>query len=493
MKKSLPRIVILLAAAGLGWLAGAFLITPGERARSDSAPAQSGAEAGFGQKARAGPARDPAQRMAAELAIVRAVPGASSETAWVQWAMGIADADIPAVVARLNPLTDLHALRYLYARWTKLEPQAAWASFCQSKIPKSSNHFYLPTENSGPGSGLNSSSLSESPRSLIAVRMLVSWKELDPAGAKALFAKLQDPKSPEATALGVSTASLGNVMENTTPEVAWTSDECAGKAAEAQALPESIHRTQTLFALMRQWQRADLRAALEWSKQLPEFDRKALEIIRAEAAVTSLPFEERAAFLRSDIEAMGAPQNTGDFDPQDNTEDGPYARLRPSGQEAESMIRDWAAQNPAAMMLWLNSLPEGKAKSNLTATAAVALVGKDQQAAVSLLNSMEGDQQQALRTFMSGWAASDAAASLAWAEKIPDATTRDNCLATAAASLAGSDPELALKSAQGITDEDLRRRIFDNVENQLSWNPAALADLRRRFPGEMPAASTTGE
>jgi hypothetical protein len=322
--------------------------------------------------------------------------------------------------------------------------------------------------------------------------MLVCWKEVDPKGAEALFAKLKDPRSPEAAASGVTAASMGQPLEENSGDRTWTATQCAAKAAEAEALSPGESRQKAIMATLQQWVTADAAAAGEWLKGLPDSDRESMPFEILHRTLVSLPFSDRAQLLEGDLAIFGDSADPTDFDPMAGIGD-PFARPQKPNPIADSLLKDWAAKDPSAMRSWLNSLPEGKAKANLTATAAVALVGRDQEAAVSLLNSMEGDQQQALKTFMSGWTASDAAASLAWAEKIPDAVTRDNCLATAAASLAGSDPELALKSAQGITNADLRSRIFSQVENQLSWNPAALADLRRRFPGEKPAAAVPTE
>jgi len=153
--------------------------------------------------------------------------------------------------------------------------------------------------------------------------------------------------------------------------------------------------------------------------------------------------------------------------------------------DTAASVRDWMTQDASAAKQWLGAQPESELKSLLTGEAAAALARTDVNAAVALLNATPGgDSEFALRSFTNGWMESDARACLAWAGKIPDAATRDLCLTNAALTLSASDPALALTTARTLTDGAARDKVFATVKRSLSWNPAALDDIRARFPGD---------
>lgn len=488
MKIPWRHIFTAAFAAGLGCLAAA-VVSPSAYGPDRLHRTALGKSSGAAGNYPAASAAELAGRFTVELAAVRAVPGASCEIAWVQWAMGIADGDIPMAISRLNPNSDFHALRYLYARWTKLDPKAAWASFYQSGIPGQSNHFYNPANSeyaeSWTSPGLQGSSIQEQPRSLIASRMLVCWNEVDPEGAKALAAKLKGKSSPEAVAAGVEGYYIDSALSGKVDQTPLTADQCVEKAAEAKTLPEGAsERYNAIRNTMNQWMATDSAAAGEWFKTLSVQDRASVDMGAALASMSALPPEQRANFALLCLEPGSRDLPTA-FDPGQTFDPTRFSsdwENSPSRKAGDAFLREWAARDPAAASAWLNNLPENDQKSTLTARTAAAMVAKDEAGAIALLNNMEGDQQQALVTFMSSWAASDAEASLQWAAKIQDGQTRDNCLATASSSLAATYPEQALEAAVGITNPELRARIFSRVEQNLSWNPAAQAQLRAQYP-----------
>ena len=102
----------------------------------------------------------------------------------------------------------------------------------------------------------------------------------------------------------------------------------------------------------------------------------------------------------------------------------------------------------------------------------------------ALLNETGGDQSLAIHGLMRGWVEADAQVALGWAEKIDDVLLRDTSREMAAIALAGTEPALALEAVRAIADDKARRQIYQTVKKNFSWNPATLADLRSRFPGE---------
>jgi hypothetical protein len=153
-------------------------------------------------------------------------------------------------------------------------------------------------------------------------------------------------------------------------------------------------------------------------------------------------------------------------------------------KSASAAVREWTLADPAAAQKWLSSLPENDLKPALTGAAASALAATDTKAALALINEAGGEQQFAVKGLMAGWVETDARAALDWAGKIEDAFLRDACREIAAASLAASDPALAIETARSITDPAIRGKIHAAVRQNLSWNPAALSDIQARFPGD---------
>lgn len=476
MNKPALHLLIAAAAAAAGWFTGA----PAEASTWRSSIRRNAASARAAGWGEARPA------WVKQLAAVRAVPGAGAEAAWVKWAFAIPDAEIPAAIVMLNPRSDFHALRYLYARWVKLDPAAAWASFRKAGIPANNVHFYLPDGTRRSGSGLSQSSMSDNPQSLIATRMLVSWDSVDAAAAKAYAARLKDRGSPEARDVPPDSWLKWELekMFGGKPDAESTAS-IAEAATKALALPDPASRGKAIETAARTWLEKDSAAACAWLRSLPDEDRKTLRFEQfSGGAMRGAPAADRALTLAPMLQARGvSSENIEQVVAQPDALYHDFSGDPQGIHHTNQAVKDWMREDPAAARAWLAAQPEGDLTALLTGTAAGQLVRTDAAGALAMLNPTGGDQALAVRTFLNGWLETDARAAVAWAGKIEDATLRDASLATAARSISKDDPSLALETARDISDAGLRAGIYKAVASQLSWNPAALQSLKDRYPG----------
>lgn len=465
MKRLLLHIALAACAAAAGWYFGQPVMPAAKVEKRKTAAVTIAANIA---------GRD-TQTWAAQLPAVRRMPPSASEPAWIKWGMSVPDAAIPAAIARLNPATDFHALRYLYARWVKLDPAAAWASFRNSDIPGEVLHFYLP--DGRETSGMSGSRLQSNPRELIASRMLASWATVDAAAAKAFAAKLADKGTPEAKDLPVNSYYLREALGGE-PSQPSLPPEQAAVAALTQ--PAGEERSCAIAEAAQRWAKTDASAVCAWLRSLPLDDRTELWRFGSMPDLKGAPHADRVPALTALLEARGLPSESLAASQTRRGHDHFHEDLRGTA----AAVREWMATDATAARTWLTAQPEGDLKSLLAGEAAAALVRTDVNAAVALLNNTGGDQTFAVRAFVNGWAETDARAALEWAGKIDDAPLRDTSRTTAALQLAGTDPALALETARTVTDPAQRQRVFEAVKQSLSWNPAALGVLQEKFPGD---------
>lgn len=475
MNQPLLHLLTACAAAGLGWLAGSS---------SSDAPAPAPTPRISSDKA--GPILRPAARSSweAQIASVRHVPGAQAESAWIKWCFAIPDADVPAAIAKLNPYSDFHALRCLYARWARLDPAAAWASFRKSAIPDKVSHFYLHEDDERRERGLVQSSFGTSPRALIASRILASIASQDPAAARALATKLRTPGSEDAKDVPVSSYLHIEVDRLLATQDPAASDAAppSHAAADAAALTDVSMRGEALEKAALNWLQSDPAAACAWLQQLSLRDLGAFELVNLEWGLNHATPADRTRTLFALLEARGVTAEEIQRAGSDGRTGFPMGN-NDSVANAGKAVLAWAKQDAAAARNWLTALPGGNLQAMLAGTIAGELVRTDVNAGIALLNQTGGDQDLAVCALMRSWMEADARAALAWAAKIDDAALRDTSRSTAAQQIAATDPALALETARTLTDPALRSAIFKQVRQSLSWNPAALRELAAKFPG----------
>lgn len=475
MKSLIPHVAAAVAAAAAGWFAGGQ--------STDSAHQGTGITASAGGTAGVNRGSTAAGAWEVEISSVRAVPGAASETAWVKWAMAIADADIPAAVASLNPLSDFHALRLLYSRWVKLDPQAAWASFRQSKIPAQAAHFYLPEFRDGQAA-FASGSLQDIPRSLIAGRMLHSWMTSDPAACLAFVTKLEDPNSVESKEVGVRSfylAALKEVMQEGGQEAA--ASKLAETAKQAAALNGGRADNDELTGALCNWLKQDAGAACSWIKELPPETRKTLNFGNLEFYMGSAPAKLR---METTIALLEGRASVSDSDMKmvlrALEQSQSYGSEKGGIVMAAKSIREWAGEDSVAARAYVNALPEGNLRTLLTGQLAGELVKTDANAAIALVNQVEGEQRYALTGLVNGWVQQDSAACLAWLGKINDPEFTNTSYATVAERLSTAQPMVAVETALKITDPAMRRNSLEQIKGSLNWNPALVNRLAEAHP-----------
>lgn len=474
MKSVIPHFAGAVAAAVTGWFAGGHSTDSAHQGTGTAASSR--VTAGVNQGLMATGAWE------AEISSVRAVPGAASETAWIKWAMQIADADIPAAIASLNSLTDFHALRLLYSRWVKLDPEAAWASFRQSKIPAQSTKFYLPDVREGQGS-LGSGLVADNPRSLIAGRMLHSWMATDSAACLAFVSKLEDRKNAEAKEQGISPYMLNQIKElNQEDKEGPLTSKLAEAAKQAAGLEGGRADTEKLTGALWKWLKLDPRAACSWIKELPSETRKALNFGNLGYYMSSAPAKLR---METTMSLMEGRASVSAYDMNvvlRSLDQSSYDSERGGIVMAAKSIREWTGEDPVAARAYVNALPAGNLRTLLTGQLAGELVKTDANAAIALVNQVEGEQHYALTGLVNGWVQQDSAACLAWLGKINAPEFTNTSYATVAERLSTAQPMVAVETALKITDLTTRNHSLEQIKSNLNWNPALVNRLAEVHP-----------
>jgi hypothetical protein len=419
-----------------------------------------------------------------QLPTLRTNTGAASESAWIKWAFALPDDALPAAIAELNPLTDFHPLRYLYARWVKLDPEAAWASFRRSTIPISSNHYYIASLRRD--SGLVYGSLATNPRSTIAAVMLHAWKSVAGKEAVAFASTLTVAGTPEAKAIPVNSYELKRILGEVNPASPPPPKDAATWAAEAEAalaVPDREIRTKTLNTALRQWMETDPAAASQWLRDLPHDQRAKLDLQGLAAAAKQGPASTLAPtavlllgqnwILEPTIDHWKNQMTTG-------LQGDPIPSMAPFVLATRS-VAAWTAEAPEAALGFVSSLTDEPLKAVLTGEAAGVLLRNDPGAAIALVNGLENHQEVALQGLMRAWVEIDARASLDWAAQIEDIALRDACREQVSRMLVNQDLDLALEAARGISDPIVRQDLHQMMLNKLAWNPAALTRWREQF------------
>jgi hypothetical protein len=475
MKQLLLHLWVVLAAGTAGWMLGSrrTVDLPSLELRFPSPP-------------------EPLQLSSSpfwhsQISAVRAVPGAAAEAAWVKWALAVPDTDIPGAISKLNPRCDLHALRCLYSRWVKLDPQAAWTSFRRSSIPPKSIHYYPPDEDR-ENNRLSYGSSRDEPRSEIAARMLASWLKVDPQAAAAFAAKLRVPNSLEAKEVPVASYELKRLLEKYSndkqPEAGPA--ELSAAAAAALTIPDAENRRIALHEPLRKWLTGDPTAACQWIQGLPPEQRKLLSFDQLRLFVGRVPAPTRAELLTPMIEErnLSAEDLARVVRSDPRTAPPELREISRAARNAAEAVKEWATQDPVAARGFVEALPDNDLKALLAGEAAGALAPTDAPSAIALLNHSGGDQEVALKGFMRGWVESNVKASLDWAGSLEDLALRDACFEIAAQNLTRIQTDQALEIARTITDTAIRKRIYQTISASLSWNPGALEQLQSRFPSD---------
>lgn len=475
MKSLMPYAAAAVAAAVAGWFAGgnsSGLISP-------EVAVVAGDKETIGVTQR----NIATEEWMAALPAVRTVPGSASETAWIQWAMAISDADIPAAVASLNPLSDFKVLGFLYSRWVKLDPQAAWAAFRQSTIPADATNFFLPNIGEDEDAFV-SYRLTSHPRDNIVEMMLHAWMATDSAACLAFVKQLEDYHSAVSKEVGAQYYILERIKASNSGDGQAEARSSLAEAAKQAAAHRGGRVVSDEFcgALLK-WLKHDTRAACLWMKELPPETRKELDFNDLEYYMELTPAKLRMETTMALLEGRERLSDQNMMDVSRELEDlqGPGIDERGIFLAAKS-IREWAGEDSVAARAYVNALPEGNLRTLLTGQLAGELVKTDANAAIALVNQVEGEQRYALAGLVNGWVQQDSAACLAWLGKINDPEFTNTSYATVAERLSTAQPTVAVETALKITDPAMRRNSLEQIKRNLNWNPALVNRLAEAHP-----------
>lgn len=152
---------------------------------------------------------------------------------------------------------------------------------------------------------------------------------------------------------------------------------------------------------------------------------------------------DRLDFLRGAMEAWAL------TDPQAALE---YARTQlPAGQMQSEAIRlaleAWSGKEPRAAFSWIEQNLSGPGKEEAMGTFAQSWARTSPEKAAAWFMETGSTSQTLLNSLVSGWAAVDPAAAIAWSGKLPDPGNRNVSLTTAVGELARQDPAAAAAAA----------------------------------------------
>jgi hypothetical protein len=420
-----------------------------------------------------------------QLPTLRTNTGAASESAWIKWAFALPDDALSAAIAELNPLTDFHPLRYLYARWVKVDPEAAWASFRRSTIPIVSKHYYI-APSLRRDSGLVYGSLGTNPRSTIATVMLHAWKSVAEKEAVAFATTLTVAGTPESKAIPVNSYELKRILGEVAPTTppghkdtaTWTSE-----AEAAMATPDRENRITTLNTALRQWMAVDPESASQWLRDLPHDQRTRLDLQGLAAAVKQAPsstLAHTAVLLLGDDSHAEVKMDQLQKQMATGIHGDPIPSMAPLVLAVRS-VSAWTVESPGEALGFVGSITDEPLKAALTGEAAGVLLRHDPGAAIALVNGLGSHQEVALQGLVRAWTEIDARASLDWVAQITDVSLRDACRDQVSRMLVNQDPDLALEAALGISDPHASREVRHLLLSSQAWNPAALARWRDRI------------
>lgn len=152
-------------------------------------------------------------------------------------------------------------------------------------------------------------------------------------------------------------------------------------------------------------------------------------------------------------------------------------------QSPSSIIAsEWARQDPAAAMAWVNTLTTDKEQAM---TSVVAEVSKtDPKKAAELLASMSGDKSSAYRSIAANYGAQNFAEAQAWVRTLP-ADDQADAMASAISGLSNKDAQAAARELASMAAGEAKDRAVQDVVGDLARvDPKAAAALLKQQGSE---------
>lgn len=429
------------------------------------------------------------------------------------WAMKDAAAAFAAARAASNADERKYVLPYVLGIWMESDPAAARAAL--AALPqaeaKNAEHNMLQTlaQKDPAGAFAAATELTGSRRTQAMDSVLWIWVGKDPQGALSKVCSL--PRKDRVK--GIST------VFNT-----WASNDPTGAAAAAASMPEltKAERRNAISQIASQWAGSDAAAALQWARSLNPKEggnsavSSAIQSLAhqdgpaAAAAWAGLSRQQQTGMLSSIAggwarhdEAAATAWAQGLPNPRDRAEavtgllygadlanperiTSLLAQL-PTGPARSGaisyMVQNRSDDDPAAMLKWLGTLPEGDRfaalKNEHGSSFTYYLSQEDPDAFAALLASTPGaaSGSGSLSSLASEFALRDPASALEWTGTLETSGQRRDAANQILQTWAYENPQEALAKARAFPDAEEQKAAVNTVLQTWAQNDpdAALA------------------
>lgn len=293
------------------------------------------------------------------------------------------------------------------------------------------------------------------------------WGHYDPAGAAAAAMNL--PKATRGTALHASLYQWGRV--DPVAALAWL---------DLTADPEV--KSGNRQTVLRVWADTDPHAAASYALTLEGKQRQEglglviRSLAGSDAAAAERLLEEipagrvRHEQTRSMIDAIG----------QENPQFAARLMLglpaRDQEQSAYQVGRYLARHDRTAALAWATQLPRPRTRDQAMRAIIGEWAEQDPKGAVEYCVGTNPGNTELLRNAIGVWTSAAPEAAIAWVRALPDATHREQLLASAATSVGYKDHEAAFRIAETLTPgSDAQRNAIANIASSLARKDASAA------------------
>lgn len=295
-----------------------------------------------------------------------------------------------------------------------------------------------------------------------------SWAENDEATAQAWIRTLPSgPEKRDAQSAFLSalterspTRAIALLQTGTVSDSEWqrvfstfASDDPAGAALAAIALPPGLSRNRAVQAVALEWSRNDAATAAAWVKGLPAAVRNpVLQSVAWNLAATD---PEGALSL-----AMSAPAG--------------YERAN----AVSSAVTRWAETDRTAAMAWIEHLPESVTRRQALSNIVGQWGETDPTTALQFVSSLTeaSSRNQLISRVLTSWTNWDTNAAMQWLNQNSKIAGNSEAIGDMVSTLTYRNPEKALVVAGYLPSGELMDGYYRNIGNVWAQNdPAAAA------------------
>lgn len=258
------------------------------------------------------------------------------------------------------------------------------------------------------------------------------------------------------------------------------------------SVPEEVRQ-----ALLTSWAERDLEKAMAW------FGKRALkgeEMYRDEMIIalrtldadkvlasihSELPQEARAAWFGAYFKAWSLAEPAGAASKLLQLSENEKGNPREWNDLLSQTAARWIEADPLAAIQWLQSTPEGNARSQAQALAAYRWTELNASAASTYAATQNNPQLHQI--VAAKWAESNPSAAIAWAAQLATARPETQALAQATAIWAQTDPQAAATYAGNLPESLNRQRVTGAIATTWAMtDPDALG----KWLGTLPASAS---